>query len=79
MPMTGSSSTGGCACGAIRFIAEGEPYRVSLCHCLTCRKQYGAPFGAFVIFPAARVTWSGDGPAVVAETTWLEMLRPPLQ
>ena len=43
---TASLSSGGCACGAVRFVAEGEPYRVGLCHCLDCRKQYGAPFGA---------------------------------
>jgi hypothetical protein len=42
-----SRSNGGCACGAVRFVAEGEPYRVGLCHCFDCRKQHGAPFGAF--------------------------------
>jgi len=61
-----SAASGGCLCGAIRFVAEGEPYRVGLCHCLDCRKQGGAPFGAFVIFPADKVTFSGDEPGVFA-------------
>jgi hypothetical protein len=57
--MAGDQHHGGCACGAVRFVAEGEPHRVGLCHCLTCRKWHGAPFGAFAIFPADRVTVSG--------------------
>lgn len=54
-----NACAGSCACGAVRIVAEGEPYRVGLCHCLTCRKQHGAPFGAFAIFPAVQVTVSG--------------------
>jgi hypothetical protein len=49
-------SNGGCACGAVRFVAEGEPYRVGLCHCFDCRKQHGAPFGAFALMPSASDT-----------------------
>jgi hypothetical protein len=63
---TTARSTGSCACGAVRFVAEGEPYRVGLCHCFDCRKQHGTPFGAFVIFPADRVTFAGDEPGVFA-------------
>src|SRR6185312_7530543 len=51
--------SGGCACGAIRFSAHGEPRRVALCHCMTCRKAFGAPFGAFVIFAACDVDVEG--------------------
>jgi hypothetical protein len=51
---------GGCACGAVRFVAEGEPCRVGLCHCLTCRKQHAAPFSAFAVFPAERVRVTGE-------------------
>jgi hypothetical protein len=61
-----SRSTGGCFCGTVRFVAEGEPYRVGLCHCFDCRKQHGAPFSSFAIYPADRVIFSGDQPGVHA-------------
>jgi hypothetical protein len=61
-----SGTTGGCACGAIRFSARGQPYRVGLCHCLDCRKQHGAPFSASAIFPAGQVTFTGDEPGSCA-------------
>lgn len=59
-------ATGGCLCGAVRFVAEGEPFRVGLCHCLDCRKDGGAPFGAYALFPAERVRFSRDPPATYA-------------
>ena len=54
--------TGGCLCGAVRFEVRAQPHRVGLCHCLDCRKQHGAPFGALAIFPAGQVTFTGDEP-----------------
>jgi hypothetical protein len=52
----------GCACGKVRLRAEGRPYRAGLCHCLDCRKAHAAPFTAFVIFPADKVSVTGaDG------------------
>jgi hypothetical protein len=49
---------GGCMCGAVRFEARGEPYRVGLCHCMTCRKMTGSAFSATAIYPleAVRIT-----------------------
>lgn len=52
--------TGGCACGQLTFRAHGVPKRVGLCHCMTCRKTSGSVFNAFAIFPADRVTISGE-------------------
>lgn len=52
--------TGGCLCGAVRFVATGRPYRVGLCHCLDCRKHHGALFHASAIFPADAVTLEGE-------------------
>ena len=52
--------TGGCACGAVRFVARGEPKRVANCHCMTCRKAHGAPFVAFVIYADDNVTVTGE-------------------
>lgn len=52
--------TGGCLCGAVRFVATGRPYRVGICHCLDCRKHHGALFHASAIFPQAAVTLAGE-------------------
>jgi hypothetical protein len=34
---------GGCLCGAVRFIATGQPKAVYWCHCQSCRRHSGAP------------------------------------
>jgi hypothetical protein len=52
--------TGGCLCGALRFTARGQPWRVGLCHCLDCRKSHGALFHASAIYPETAVTITGE-------------------
>jgi len=42
---------GGCLCGAVRFVATGQPKWVAWCHCQSCRKHSGAPVSVFVAFP----------------------------
>ena len=54
------SVTGGCLCGALRFTATGQPYRVGICHCMDCRKNHGALFHASAISPETAVTITGD-------------------
>ncbi|MET1415888.1 GFA family protein [Roseibium sp. HPY-6] len=53
-------TSGGCLCGKVRFVAEGQPYRVGLCHCMDCRKQHGALFHASAIFPESAVKIEGE-------------------
>lgn len=50
---------GGCACGQVRIRATGEPLRVGICHCMTCRKYHGTAFNAFVVFSRDQVTIDG--------------------
>ena len=52
--------SGGCACGAVRVVARGEPERSGLCHCLTCQKAHAAAFYPFVVFRSEQVEISGD-------------------
>lgn len=35
-----------CNCGQLRVSVQGEPVRVSVCHCLACQRRTGSAFGA---------------------------------
>lgn len=48
-----------CACGALRVETRGEPARVSVCHCLGCRRRTGSVFGAQARFRNEDVAVSG--------------------
>ena len=48
-----------CHCGQLRLVAEGDPIRVSMCHCLACQRRTGSAFGIQARFPADRVGVSG--------------------
>jgi hypothetical protein len=47
---------GGCLCGAVRFVATGQPKWVAWCHCQSCLKHSGAPVSVFVKFERAACT-----------------------
>ena len=49
-----------CRCGALRARCEGEPVRVSVCHCLACQQRTGSAFAAQARFPADRVVVTGE-------------------
>ncbi|MBO9624562.1 MAG: GFA family protein [Sphingomonas sp.] len=48
-----------CSCGQLRLTCEGEPLRVSICHCLECQKRTGSVFAVQARFPRDRVTVEG--------------------
>lgn len=56
-----SSTKGGCRCGKIRFVAEGEAKWVGHCHCGECRNATGSGFTTYVGWEKDRVKFSGDG------------------
>jgi hypothetical protein len=35
-----------CSCGQLRLEVDGNPVRVSVCHCLACQRRTGNVFGA---------------------------------
>ena len=55
-----SSRSGSCQCGKVRYVAEGEPILVALCHCSMCRRAHAAPMVAWAMFEQERVRFDGE-------------------
>jgi hypothetical protein len=51
--------TASCRCGQLTAIATGEPVRVSVCHCLDCKKRSGSAFAVQARWPAEQVAIEG--------------------
>jgi hypothetical protein len=49
-----------CTCGQLSVTCEGEPVRVSICHCHACQRRTGSPFGQQARWPAASVKVAGE-------------------
>ena len=45
--------TGGCQCGAVRYVLSAPPHEVYICHCTECRRQSSSAFGISVITASA--------------------------
>ena len=45
--MSGTTASGSCLCGAVRYEVEGPATEVTHCHCAMCRKQHGAAFATY--------------------------------
>jgi hypothetical protein len=54
-----------CSCGQLQVVADGEPIRISMCHCLACQRRTGSAFGIQARFPAERVRIEGGSTAYV--------------
>jgi hypothetical protein len=49
-----------CSCGQLSARTEGEPIRVSICHCLACQRRTGNAFGAQARFSPSAVSIQGE-------------------
>jgi hypothetical protein len=49
-----------CSCGQLRARVEGEPVRVSVCHCLACQRRTGSAFGFQARWPRESVHIAGE-------------------
>lgn len=66
--MTGRAAA--CRCGQLKAIVSGDPVRVSVCHCLNCKKRSGSAFAVQARWPEDRVTIEGESKAfeIVADS-----------
>jgi hypothetical protein len=49
-----------CSCGRLTVELEGDPVRVSVCHCLACQRRTGSAFGVQARWPVESTRISGD-------------------
>jgi hypothetical protein len=54
-----TSRVASCSCGQLRLTCEGEPVRISICHCLECQKRTGSVFATQARFAREHVTIEG--------------------
>jgi len=48
-----------CRCGQLKAAVSGDPVRVSVCHCLNCKKRSGSAFAVQARWPKAQVQIDG--------------------
>src|SRR4051794_30050223 len=48
-----------CSCGQLSVICEGEPVRISMCHCLACQQRTGSVFSVQARFSRSQVQVEG--------------------
>lgn len=56
-----------CSCGQLTATCEGDPIRVSMCHCLACQRRTGSVVGVQARWPRERVTFEGEA------ATWVRV------
>jgi hypothetical protein len=49
-----------CSCGQLRVRVDGEPVRLSVCHCLACQRRSGSAFAVQARFRAADIRIEGE-------------------
>jgi hypothetical protein len=54
-----TSRRASCCCGQLHLTCEGEPIRVSICHCLACQQRTGSVFGTQARYHRDQVTIEG--------------------
>ena len=50
------SRSASCHCGQLVLRCDGEPRKISMCHCLDCQRRTGSPFSVAVFYDRGRIT-----------------------
>jgi hypothetical protein len=67
-----AEASGGCQCGAIRYLIEGALGDAGFCHCRMCQKAFGS-FGApLVSVPLAHFRWTRGEPGIFMSSPIVE-------
>lgn len=53
-------ATGGCQCGGIRYLFEGEPLMTYACHCRDCQRRTGSAFSEGMLVSAEHIDIEGE-------------------
>ena len=48
-----------CSCGQLHLAIEGEPIRISICHCFECQRRTGAVLSNQARFAREQITFAG--------------------
>ena len=60
-----TAHTASCRCGQLRATVTGEAVRVSVCHCLNCKKRSGSAFAVQARWPKEHVRIEGQSKTFV--------------
>jgi hypothetical protein len=64
--------TGGCQCGAVRYLLTAPPEEASICHCRMCQKASGQPFMALARVKRNQLRWTRGAPAMFKSSSLAE-------
>jgi hypothetical protein len=52
--------SGGCTCGAVRYVAKADPILMLNCHCRDCQRASGSAFAPLVVVPKGSLEIRGE-------------------
>ena len=55
-----SERVASCFCGQLKATCSGEPFRISVCHCLNCQQRSGSAFAVQARFQEHEVVFRGE-------------------